>query len=105
MLASVLIIILIYLDDKEPSLTDILTLFREEMENMEPPALYFTDPDQLMDVFRFMEMQNLYSLLHSEELAVPLDRIREGMRLAELLFDNEIRNLEEAIERLAGGIS
>lgn len=91
--------------EKDTSLTDILKVFREEMAHEGPPELYFSNPEQLMDVFRFMEMQNLYSLLHSEELAVPLDHVKEGMRMAEMLFDNEIKNLQEAIDRLSGGIS
>lgn len=92
-------------DIQEASPTDILKVFNAEIAMAESPVIFFTDPEQLMDVFRFMEMQNLNSLLHSEELAEALARLKEGMRAAEVLFDKEIKNLEEAIERLSGGIS
>ncbi|KAJ8947178.1 hypothetical protein NQ314_008679 [Rhamnusium bicolor] len=92
------------LSEKGVSLTDILKQFREELMDEQPPQLYFTAPEELMDVFRFMEMQNLNSLLHSEELAIPLDNVREGMKKAEELFDKEIKNLQEIIDKLEGGI-
>lgn len=90
---------------KEPSLSDIIDNFNKEYEKDYVPDLYFTDPEQLLDVFRFMEMQNLNSLLHSEELAVPLEQVRDGMRCAEEMFDREIANLRETIDKLEGGIS
>lgn len=93
------------LTDTEISLPNIIKLFNQEMAEETEPELYFKDPEQLVDVFRFMEMQNLHSLLHSEELAVPLDNVKESMRIAEKLFDDEIRNLQEAIDKLAGGIT
>lgn len=91
-------------DENDISLSNIIRLFREEMAEEKEPELYFTDPEQLMDVFRFIEMQNLHSLLHSEELAIPLDNVKESMRMAEKMFDEEISVLQEAIDRLAGDI-
>lgn len=93
------------LTETEISVVNIIHLFNQQMAEETEPELYFQDPEQLMDVFRFMEIQNLHSLLHSEELAVPLDNVKEGMRIAEKLFDDEIRNLQEAIHKLSGGIS
>lgn len=87
------------------SLEDIIREFREEICREKPAQLYFTDPGQLLDVFRFIEMQNLNSLLHTEELAIPLAHIKDGMKTAELLFDKQIKKLEEIIEQLERGIS
>ncbi|KAG5870135.1 hypothetical protein JTB14_029504 [Gonioctena quinquepunctata] len=91
--------------EKGASLRDIIQIFRQESMNEEAPQLYFTDPEQLLEVFRFMEVQNLNSLLHSEELAVPLENVGEGMKVAEELFDYEISQLRSNIESLSGGIS
>ncbi|XP_023310250.1 cilia- and flagella-associated protein 100-like [Anoplophora glabripennis] len=87
------------------SLQDIIQEFREEIAGEKDAALYFTEPEQLLDVLKFIEMQNLNSLLHSEGLAVPLENVKEGMKTAVTLFDNQIKKLEEIIEQLEGGIS
>ena len=91
--------------DETASLEDLITQFRNDCAQQKEPALYFTDPNQLLDVFRFMELQNLNSLLHSEELAAPLENVKEGMARAEELFNAEINALQELIDKLAGGIS
>ncbi|XP_050304576.1 cilia- and flagella-associated protein 100-like [Anthonomus grandis grandis] len=91
--------------EQELSLNDLLGKFQEENPEDDSPELYFTNPEQLIEVFRFMEMQNLNSLLHSEELALPLEQVRYGMRRAEEMFDKEIKNLKEIIDKLEGGIS
>lgn len=91
--------------DENASLQDLISSFRDDRAKQTEPALYFTDPNQLLDVFRFMELQNLNSLLHSEELAVPLENVKEGMARAEELFNAEINSLQELIEKLASGIS
>ncbi|XP_019762229.2 coiled-coil domain-containing protein 38 [Dendroctonus ponderosae] len=91
--------------EKEVSLNDLILKFNQEYQESLPPELYFTNPEQLLDVFRFMEMQNLNSLLHSEELALPLEQVREGMRRAAEMFDDEITSLRDSIDKLEGGIS
>ncbi|CAH1155462.1 unnamed protein product [Phaedon cochleariae] len=90
--------------EKGVSLQDILNVFRSECQIDTPPALYFEHPQQLIDAFRFMEMQNLNSLLHSEELAVPLNAIQRGMEVANMLFDNQISNLQGEVKDLEDGI-
>ncbi|KAL3275403.1 hypothetical protein HHI36_020167 [Cryptolaemus montrouzieri] len=95
------------LGDKEAevSLEDLLAQFLDDCATQREPELYFDDPEQLLDVFRFMELQNLNSLLHSEELAAPLEAVKAGMQKAEKMFDAEIQGLREAIDKLAGGIA
>ncbi|KAJ8924911.1 hypothetical protein NQ315_001068 [Exocentrus adspersus] len=91
--------------EKGLSVMDILNEFSDEIESDMTPELYFTHPEQLLDVFRFVEQQNLSSLLHSEELAAPLASIKESMRSAEEKFDREIKQLQEIIDKLELGIS
>ncbi|XP_066153929.1 cilia- and flagella-associated protein 100-like isoform X2 [Euwallacea fornicatus] len=92
------------MDEKETSLNDLINQFNEEYREDNPPQLYFTDPKQLLDVFKFMEMQNLNSLLHSEELALPLQQVRERMWQARQMFDQEIENLQEILDKLESDI-
>ncbi|XP_057671771.1 uncharacterized protein LOC130903591 [Diorhabda carinulata] len=90
--------------EKDTSLSEIIDFIKIECANEPPPELYFTDTDQLIDVFRFMEVQNLNYLLHAEELAIPLANIKDGMRFANQLFDVQINDLEQSISDLASGI-
>lgn len=86
------------------SLDSLLIEFQEDIDLKREPLLYFTDPSQLHEVFKFLEMQNLNALLHIEELAEPISVITEGMRVAEKSFDNEIHSLQETIDKLEGHI-
>ncbi|KAJ8975192.1 hypothetical protein NQ317_014914 [Molorchus minor] len=90
--------------EKGVSLTDIIKIFREEMKEETTPQLYFKEPQQLMEVFRFMEVQNLNSLIHTEELAVPLEQVKQSITEAVESFELEIRGLQETIDTLEGGI-
>ncbi|CAH1992834.1 unnamed protein product [Acanthoscelides obtectus] len=85
------------------SLTDIIEEFKDP-EKYEAPDLYFTEPEQLLEAFRFMELQNLSSLLYNEELAVPLESLRFSIIAAEERFSRQIKKLEEQITLLEGGI-
>lgn len=86
------------------SLSRSVTHFKNVSRRQSAPMLYFSSPSQLMEVFRYMEVQNLNSLLYSEELAIPLQSINENLRKAEILFDQEIQYLRETIDGLEGGI-
>lgn len=57
----------------EPTLESLIDIFLEDIKTQEEPKLYFTDPEQIIVVFRELEAQNLNSLLHSEDLATPLE--------------------------------
>lgn len=86
------------------SLEDLIGMFKEDVATQEEPLLYFTDPQQLLKVFRFIELQNLNSLLHTEELAIPIENIKTGMHVARLKFDAEIAHLQDIINSLEGDI-
>nr|CAI5828739.1 unnamed protein product [Callosobruchus analis] len=83
------------------SLSDIIEEFKDT-EKYGTPDLYFTEPDQLIEAFRFMELQNLNSLLYSEELAIPLETLKFSIIAAEEQFGREIQKLEESIATLEG---
>nr|CAH7715756.1 unnamed protein product [Callosobruchus chinensis] len=85
------------------SLSDIIEEFKDT-EKYGNPDLYFTQPDQLIEAFRFMELQNLNSLLYSEELAIPLETLKFAIMAAEEQFDRQIQKLEESIANLEEGI-
>ncbi|CAG9831511.1 unnamed protein product [Diabrotica balteata] len=92
------------LAERTESLSEMIEFMKEECANEPSPEIYFTEPEQLIDVFRFMEVQNLNYLLHAEELAVPLANIKDGMRFANNLFDMQISELEQSISDLTSGI-
>lgn len=86
------------------SLDDLISMFKEDLRTQQDPQLFFTDPHELLNVFRFIELQNLNSLLHIEELAIPIENIKIGMQAARLKFDAEINYLQDVINSLEGDI-
>lgn len=93
-----------------PSSGDVLSLealvdqFLDDCRTQEDPILFFKNPNQLMKVFRFIEIQNLNTLLHIEELAVPTENVKEGIENARIVFESEMGALKEVINNLEGGI-
>ncbi|KAF5304036.1 hypothetical protein FQA39_LY01821 [Lamprigera yunnana] len=86
------------------SLDELIEQFLEDVSIQSEPALFFTEPDQLLKVFSFIELQNLNTLLHSEELAVPIQNVKEALDAAEENFAAEISALHEMIDKLEEGI-
>ncbi|XP_017786367.1 PREDICTED: cilia- and flagella-associated protein 100-like [Nicrophorus vespilloides] len=86
------------------SLDDIIKNFMEDLEENREPLLYFDKPKELSRVFKFMELQNLNSLLHSEELATPLEDLKESMKTTEATYDIQLQNFQEIIDDLEGEI-
>lgn len=93
-----------YSTTEDKDLDAIMDQFLLDCDTLEEPKLYFSEPKQLMDMFLFMEMQNLNSLLHSEELAEPIEALKNTMDKTRQQFDLEIKNLKDAINKLEGGI-
>lgn len=90
--------------DDTMSLEDLISMFKDDVRTQDDPLLHFTKPQQLLKVFRFIELQNLNSLLHSEELAIPLENIKHGMHTTRLKLDDEINELKDIIGSLEGDI-
>ncbi|XP_065160257.1 LOW QUALITY PROTEIN: uncharacterized protein [Atheta coriaria] len=86
------------------SLDNIIRDFLKDYEHPEEPLLFFNEPSELNKIFRFIELQNLNSLLHSEELAVPLDTLRENMAATKAESNKQIADLKEITSNLEGEI-
>lgn len=86
------------------SLQDLVEQFLDDVKTQQDPIIFFDNPKQLIKAFRFIEIQNLNTLLHIEELAGPTESVREGIRNARLVFANEMNNLMEVINSLEDGI-
>lgn len=86
------------------SLEDLVEQFLDDCKTQQDPLIFFEIPKQLIKAFRFIEIQNLNTLLHIEELAGPTESVREGIRNARLVFENEMGNLKEVIDSLEHGI-
>lgn len=86
------------------SLDALIDQFLEDVRIQSRPLLYFSRPEQLMKVFGFIELQNLNTLLHSEELAAPLQHVIEVMDSTQDAFNAEVAALQEIIDSLEGGI-
>ncbi|KAB0792878.1 hypothetical protein PPYR_12498 [Photinus pyralis] len=82
------------------SLANLIDQFVEDVEMQDEPELFFTEPNQLLKVFSFIELQNLNTLLHSEELAVPLEQVKEAMKYIEKSFNNQVTSLQDEIDNL-----
>ncbi|KAK5642136.1 hypothetical protein RI129_008303 [Pyrocoelia pectoralis] len=82
------------------SLSNLIEQFNEDVRMQKEPQLYFTEPNQLLKVFAFIELQNLNTLLHSEELAVPLEQVKEAMKFIEESFNSQVAWLHEIVDKL-----
>ncbi|KAB0801924.1 hypothetical protein PPYR_04110 [Photinus pyralis] len=82
------------------SLSNLISQFVEDVQTQEKPSLFFSEPNQLLKVFAFIELQNLNTLLHSEELAVPLEQVKEAVKYIEDSFSTEGASLQEIIDNL-----
>ncbi|XP_024940876.1 cilia- and flagella-associated protein 100 [Cephus cinctus] len=91
--------------DQVASLDSLIELFEQDIADAEPPQLYFEDPQDLLKVFRAMELQNLNALMHLESLAGPMAAIATTITEAENQIKSEIREIVEGIEDLEAAIS
>ncbi|CAH1105930.1 unnamed protein product [Psylliodes chrysocephalus] len=83
---------------------DMLEIIIKACRTNLPPELYFKAPEELLDIFKYMESQNMNYLLHAEELAVPLEKIKQGMEVAAASFDKQIISMNSTIRDLAKAI-
>ncbi|CAG9859102.1 unnamed protein product [Phyllotreta striolata] len=68
--------------------------------DLEPPRLYFNEPEELINLFKYMEYQNMNYLLHVEEVGAPLEKIHINMENAALSFDQKIFSIKHSINEL-----
>ena len=75
-----------------------------EIEVEEPP-MYFTEPQQLMDIFAALEEQNLFLIQNSQETQYTLDELRSALKNTTKDMDSRTGQLQVQIDDLQGQIS
>ncbi|XP_044735743.1 cilia- and flagella-associated protein 100-like [Chrysoperla carnea] len=88
----------------EPTLESLIDIFLEDIKTQEEPKLYFTDPEQIIVVFRELEAQNLNSLLHSEDLATPLETMTIQLEETKNTLDKELELMQEVVDDIEKNI-
>lgn len=88
---------IISLEDKDtPELSD--------EDDDEEPELYFTDPQQLLNIFTELEEQNLSLIQNSQETEETLDELRHTLSNTRAKMDREIEQLKSLAITLRANI-
>ena len=74
-----------------------------EIEETEPP-MYFTHPQQLMDIFAALEEQNLFLIQNSQDTQYTLDELRQQFKETKTSMDSRTEQLQRQIGDLQGQI-
>ncbi|XP_072025922.1 cilia- and flagella-associated protein 100-like [Amphiura filiformis] len=75
-----------------------------DYESDREPELYFTDPQQLLDIFAELEEQNLSLIQNSQETEESLEEIRQTIMNTEEKMDKETEILKGQIQMLTSSI-
>ncbi len=67
--------------------------------------MYFTHPQQLLDVFTALEEQNLFLIQNSQETEQALEDLKTSYRETRKKMDDKTKTLDENIKELKGQIS
>ncbi|XP_073431112.1 cilia- and flagella-associated protein 100 [Dendrobates tinctorius] len=73
-------------------------------DSEEEPELYFTDPQQLLDIFSEMEERNLSLIQNSQETEEALEEIKHTIAMTEKKMENETEQLKAQITNLQAAI-
>jgi len=71
----------------------------------EEADIYFTDPQQLLEIFAELEEQNLSLIQNSQETEEALEEMKQNIKRTKERLENETNVLNEQIERLNSAIS
>lgn len=71
----------------------------------EDPELFFTDPQQLLDIFAELEEQNLSLIQNSQETEEALEEMKQTVKNTKAKMEKETDILKEQIERLNTAIA
>ncbi|KAM8929952.1 cilia- and flagella-associated protein 100 isoform 2-T2 [Pelodytes ibericus] len=71
----------------------------------EEPELYFTDPQQLLEIFSELEEQNLSLIQNSQETEEALEEIKQNISSTEEKMDKETQQLKDHIDQLKVAIT
>lgn len=72
-----------------------------DIEDREPD-MYFTDPQQLMDIFSALEEQNLFLIQNSQETEHTLEELRQAYKTTKATMDARTGQLQSQIDELEG---
>ncbi|XP_056380877.1 cilia- and flagella-associated protein 100 isoform X2 [Hyla sarda] len=74
-------------------------------DSEEEPELYFTDPQQLLNIFSEMEERNLSLIQNSQETEEALEEIKNTITATEKKMENETQQLKAQIAHLQTAIA
>ncbi|XP_018422743.1 PREDICTED: cilia- and flagella-associated protein 100 [Nanorana parkeri] len=74
-------------------------------DSEEEPELYFTDPQQLLDIFSELEEQNLSLIQNSQETEEALEEIKHTAATTEKKMQRETQQLKDLIAHLKASIA
>ncbi|XP_071486505.1 cilia- and flagella-associated protein 100-like [Diadema antillarum] len=75
-----------------------------DYESDEEPELYFSDPQQLLDIFADLEEQNLSLIQNSQETEESLEEIKQTINATETRMNRETEILKQQIDMLKHAI-
>ncbi|XP_063953332.1 cilia- and flagella-associated protein 100-like isoform X2 [Lytechinus pictus] len=75
-----------------------------DYESDEEPELFFSDPQQLLDIFADLEEQNLSLIQNSQETEENLEEIKQTISSTETRMDRETEILKQQIDMLKHAI-
>ncbi|XP_028414422.1 cilia- and flagella-associated protein 100-like [Dendronephthya gigantea] len=76
----------------------------EDESSDEEPELYFTDPQQLLDIFTELEEQNLSLIQNSQETEEALEELKQTIEQTKTKMDKETEVLKQQISLLKDAI-
>ncbi|XP_068759305.1 cilia- and flagella-associated protein 100-like isoform X1 [Montipora capricornis] len=90
-------------NDADDSQSSVYETDEEESDN--EPELYFSDPQQLLDIFAELEEQNLSLIQNSQETEEALEELRQSIKQTQERMNRETEILKGQIDFLNDAIS
>ncbi|XP_039333090.1 cilia- and flagella-associated protein 100 isoform X2 [Saimiri boliviensis] len=91
--------------DSRGSNSPVPTLQEDTDSDGEEPQLYFTEPQQLLDVFRELEEQNLSLIQNRQEMEETLDELSHTLKHTQIRMDREVNQLKQWVTTMMMSIT
>ncbi|PIK37026.1 putative coiled-coil domain-containing protein [Apostichopus japonicus] len=75
-----------------------------DYDSDEEPVLFFTEPQQLLDIFQELEEQNLSLIQNSQETEEALEEVKQNIQITNEKMDRETNILKQQINILTAAI-
>nr|XP_035933724.1 cilia- and flagella-associated protein 100 isoform X4 [Halichoerus grypus] len=85
--------------------SSISTMYEDPDSDGEEPELYFTEPQQLLDVFMKLEEQNLSLIQNTQEMEEALDDLNFTLKNTQIRMDREVNQLKQWVTTLMMSIT